>query len=400
MSDAIRPLALFLPARLRSAGLIAATSALALLACDPDPIADAGPRDAGPPDAGPDTGVDGGEDAGPDADAGPPCVGPPGLYADTHCSIVAAGVRAYRPRYVLWSDDADKERYIFLPDGDIDTSDPDNWVFPVGTVLYKTFSHDGVRLETRLLTKTGPTPGVASWRMQAFAWNAAQTAVTDVTDEPLAVRENVLGTMHDIPGGVDCQSCHSGALDVINGFGAIQINHADAGLSLEDLIDEGRLSDPIDAAEAVAPGDATASEALGYLHANCGHCHRYRTFLPDSECADPPCGDCPAGALAAQACGTNLHTWLRVGTSTVEASTTYDTAVEERSFRGDFPPATCRIAPGEPDLSVLLLRMEMDNRLPGRQMPPLGTEIAHPDGLATVRAWIDAMPAGVTDCTP
>ncbi|MCZ7685616.1 MAG: hypothetical protein M5U28_45300 [Sandaracinaceae bacterium] len=217
------------------------------IACDsPEPEEDAG-TDAGNVD--PDAGRDGGRDAG-----GGDCQGPPGLYAEGSCDVLAAGVRAYQPRFVLWSDAADKERYIYLPPGtQIDTTDPDNWVFPTGTRIYKNFLHDGVRLETRVLEKHGTGTGPASWYMRAYAWNAAQDRVTEVQDADITVRSNVLGTQHDIPSQAQCIECHSGVLDTSNSFSAIQLNHDLGGLNLQMLVAEGLLTTPIALEQARIP---------------------------------------------------------------------------------------------------------------------------------------------------
>src|SRR5690349_12344978 len=79
----------------------------------------------------------------PQPDAGEPITGPTnlsetGLYADFPSRTLAAGVIRYSPRFELWSDGADKARFLLLPAGTtIDTSDMDNWVFPVGTKAWK-----------------------------------------------------------------------------------------------------------------------------------------------------------------------------------------------------------------------------------------------------------------------
>jgi hypothetical protein len=356
-------------------------------------------------DAGVDSGsTDAGQDAGP-RDAGPfdagngECVGPPGLYVEGSCEITQPGVRSFTPRFVLWSDDADKERFIYLPPGsNIITDDPDNWAFPVGTRVYKTFSHDGVRLETRLLEKISTGVGPSTWRMVSYAWNAAQNAVTEA---PVTGMQNVLGTQHDIPSGEDCQSCHSGSLDVLNGFSAIQLNHSGTAVSLQTLIDEARLvtiNTPITAADADAPGQGTSAQAaLGYLHANCGHCHRAAPMEADD------CGRLPVG-LASSACRTGLHMWLRVADETVEDTTSFTTGVGQFSnYRIDFATTPCRIEPMDTEHSVALLRMM--SRTTSVEMPPLGTEIPDPAGIATLEAWIADLPAtpaggGTWPCLP
>jgi len=91
------------------------------------------------------------------------CQGPPGLYENGSCSKLASGVRPYEPAYALWSDGAEKERFIYLPPGSkIDTQNPDRWRFQVGTRLYKTFAVDGRRIETRLIEKVADGAGVGA----------------------------------------------------------------------------------------------------------------------------------------------------------------------------------------------------------------------------------------------
>jgi hypothetical protein len=76
--------------------------------------------------------------------ANEPCDGPPGLYVDASCRELAPALLAYAPRFELWADGADKERYVFVPSGyRIDTTRPDDWVFPIATTFYKTFLAGG-----------------------------------------------------------------------------------------------------------------------------------------------------------------------------------------------------------------------------------------------------------------
>ncbi|MEA2700728.1 MAG: hypothetical protein QOI66_4999, partial [Myxococcales bacterium] len=67
-----------------------------------------------------------------------------GLYADIVGKQLAPGIEAYAPAVPLWSDGADKQRWISLPAGStIDNADPNEWKFPVGTKVWKEFSRDG-----------------------------------------------------------------------------------------------------------------------------------------------------------------------------------------------------------------------------------------------------------------
>jgi hypothetical protein len=354
----------------------------------PEPVSGAGGElafDAGEPA---DAGIpvsDAGADAGFDASTAT-CSGPPGLYADDACQLLGSGVQPYRPRYELWNDGATKERFIYLPSGaQIDTSNPDRWSFPLGTRIYKTFALDGVRLETRMLEKTGQAPGIDSWTLISYAWSADQRSVSPAD---AAGSSNVLGTSHDIPSQAQCRTCHNmPSGDAANGFGAIQLNHDDAGLTLRRLLDENWLVNGTPGAapnvsldSARIPGDATAQAALGYLHGNCGHCH---------------------GGPSPRA---NMRLWSTVGVSQLSAAPIFQTAVCQclqrwtgrQNAAGD--PYALRVAPGHAVISGVVGRMSA--RTAGEQMPPLGTEMVDPSGLAAVRAWIDSLDPSACDGAP
>ncbi|MGF1468187.1 MAG: hypothetical protein ACFCGT_18865 [Sandaracinaceae bacterium] len=321
---------------------------------------------AAPPDAGGSTDLgpaDAGADLGPDlGDPGPPCEGPPGLYREGSCQILAEGVRFYEPRYALWSDGTEKQRFIYLPPGrQIDTSDADRWVFPEGTRLYKNFLEDGLLLETRVFTKMADEPGIIRWRVQVFAWNAAQDAVEEAGD---VVRENVLGTAHDIPDFAMCVRCHSGARDAVNGFGAILLRHDRGGVTLATLREEGLLTNDIDPALAEPPGTFDEQTVLGYLHVNCGNCH----------------------VEGAEGGETGLLTVLPVGSLTVDATPFVQTAVGQAS---EWMPEIQRVMPGAPDDSAVLLRMVAPE--PPERMPPIGSEVIDATAAQTVRAWIQGL---------
>ncbi len=311
-------------------------------------------------------GSGGGSGGGAGGGGGPgACNGPPGLYVEGSCTTLAEGVRFFQPAHWLWTDDAGKQRWIYLPPGtQIDTSDPDDWVFPVGTRLYKTFIVDGMRVETRLLEKVGGEDGGApTWTHVAYLWNQSQD---DVTPVPEGV-QNALGTNHDVPSSEQCLMCHAqAAADFGLGFSAIQLNHDLVGISLQTLRDEELLTADIDPATAHVPGNATERAALGYLHANCGHCHG---------------GDAPTGA--------GLKMRLLVGTPNVQSTDTYVTAVDVPPIGWTAEGITARIEAGAVDASAIHARM--DQRGDFNQMPPLGTEEVDDEGVAIVDAWIHAL---------
>ncbi|WP_437974067.1 hypothetical protein WMF11_36625 [Sorangium sp. So ce295] len=117
-----------------------------------------------------------------------------GLYADIAARAVASDVVAYEPGFALWSDGAEKRRFIRLPPGaQIDTGDQDAWQFPDGTRLWKEFRRDGALVETRLLAKVGPAP--EDWASVAYVWNADGT---DALATPGGAAD-ARGTPHDVP---------------------------------------------------------------------------------------------------------------------------------------------------------------------------------------------------------
>lgn len=275
-----------------------------------------------------------------------------GLYADVRAGTLAQGVQPFVPRGVLWSDRADKRRWVYLPPGtQVDTSDLDNWTLPVGTKLWKEFTLDGKRLETRLLEKTS----AKDWTLVAYRWADDQT---DAVAVPEGV-PNVAGTTHDIPSSKDCTRCHEGVSDTAIGFSAIELAHDGEGLTLAGLVAQGRLTHTPDAGLAL-PGDAVEQAALLYLHANCGNCHNDRTFIANI---------------------TNVDYRLQYGElAALEQTSSY------RTIQRDL-----RIAKGDVESSKVIKRMSFRG-LQG-QMPPLASKIVDDAGLASVHAWVSRLSA-------
>src|SRR5262249_57537884 len=103
-----------------------------------------------------------------------------------------------------------------------------------------------------------------------FVWLEDESDAVFVPGGELIVR----GTMHDVPSASACFICHQGVAGRILGFSAIQLWRASPTPSVASLAAQNLLSAPPAAAvDFTVPGDATARAALGYLHANCGHCH-------------------------------------------------------------------------------------------------------------------------------
>ncbi|MDB4973131.1 MAG: hypothetical protein JWN48_1472 [Myxococcaceae bacterium] len=276
-----------------------------------------------------------------------------GLYSDSAHQTLAPDLISYEPTYKLWSDGAQKDRHLRVPAGaHIDNTDVDHWQFPVGTVLFKEFAKDGKKLETRVIARTGE--GARDYFFGAFVWRADQSDA-ELTWEG---ENNVLGTEHDVPSVKQCGTCHNGEPGRVLGISAVQSVAVVSPL----------LKLPVEKPYRV-PGSETEARALGYLHANCGHCHN------------------PSGSARPD---TDLILRLSTADQTVAETTTYRSSVGValQSFQGS--TLTLRVAAGQPEQSGLYFRMSQ--RGPRTQMPPIATEAVDEVGLAAVSSFIAGLP--------
>ena len=123
-------------------------------------------------------------------DALPELLSETGLYTDQ--GEVHQALIAFTPRWPLWSDGADKVRWVYIPEcSPIDSSDADNWELPVGSRLWKEFSVDGQRVETRLMERLGPRP--QDWAYASYLWDQDGTQARKVGIEG---QTQALGTSH------------------------------------------------------------------------------------------------------------------------------------------------------------------------------------------------------------
>lgn len=373
MSFTARPIVVFFA--LGGAGVLA----VACSAQDPS-HPDAGPvveSDAGVFEAG--GSVDAGvHDSGiPDAsiiDAGAVLTGPQklsetGLYQDIVTRTLSPGVITFAPRFELWSDGAQKSRFLLLPDGQsIDTTTMDAWTFPVGTKAWKEFVRDGVLVETRLLWKVNEGP--RGWFEMAYVWTPDGTEAFAAPDGV----QNANGTAHDVPSQLGCRNCHLGVNDELIGVSALQLSRPGAGDGgLGDWALAGRLSQP-PPGEYDVPGVGAIQPALGYLHGNCSHCHR------------------AGNALALKK---KLRLQIYTTDAAPEQTGAYLTTLNAKASHL-FEGTTLIIVPGNPDQSQLyrraLVRDSTDtNSGDGFQMPPVCTEKPDDAGMQALRAWIEQL---------
>jgi hypothetical protein len=294
-----------------------------------------------------------------------------GLYSDIEAKTLTEGVREFAPAVPLWSDGADKTRWIYLPPGQkIDVSDPDSWRFPVGTRLFKEFRRGDTRVETRLFWKRS----ASYWARTAYQWNADETEATRTGGADVEVD----GSNYHIPSTTECDQCHKGRIDRVLGFEAISLGLAGAtGVTLKDLQDDDLLDGDALPTELSIGDDGTgkAADALGWMHTNCGvSCHN--------------------GNSASEAYSTHLRLDLKVAEADGRAPTDFDsltTTIDVDATTGRWLGSK-RIAPGAPADSLLYTLMSSRN--PGEmkdQMPPIASVVVPEDAAALINAWISAM---------
>lgn len=312
------------------------------------------------------------------------------LFDDANAQAPADGVVPFELNTPLFSDYADKSRFLFVPPGEaMQWDDVESFAMPVGTIIAKTFwyPHDKRDpaagrdlIETRILLH------------RADGWEAAAYVYDDADEEAhLAVagaRVDVAWTHDDgeartvefaVPDKNQCKNCHEETSGTMAPLGpkARHLNRQGAagqGNQLAHWRELGALTQaPPEAswpraAVASDPASGTLEErARAWLDISCAHCHNPRgaartTGLDLSITAQPAAlGVCKSP----------------VATGRGSAGRLYD------------------IVPGRPDESILTARIESNE--PEVKMPELGRTVTDDAGVALVREWIAAMPGA---CDP
>lgn len=308
---------------------------------------------------------------GPVMDTYPAKLSETGCFDPESPSTPVASLIPYDLNAPLWSDAAHKARWLSLPDGATVTIDEatGDMEFPAGTLLIKQFEIGGSIVETRFFVRF--TDG--GWAGYAYQWNEAQTDADLIADtgSPLDV---VWGTQTwQYPSRPQCMECHSEVAGRALGPELGQLNrdmfYSAAGVTVNELAaweSTGVLGEALPVTLPFYPPYASdepiEDRAKAYLHSNCSHCHQ------------------PGGP------GVGGHD-LRFATPLASMR-----LCNVGPVLGDLDvTGATRFTPGDPDTSVLYLRM---NRRGERQMPIFGTLAVDPTGVGLVSEWIES----VTTC--
>ncbi len=328
------------------------------------------------------------------------------LFASTAEHRPQAGVLPYSVNSPLWADGADKDRFLAVPEGasidfegvPYENSVPgwDNWGFPDGTALVKTFSletergnpHTRRRVETRVMIVENlpedPNHRYKAsnklWHGYSYVWSEDQTDAELVDaeglDQEFEIRDATSSKRHKqvwhFPSRFECMMCHTRSAGFVLGVSTAQLNRfgllGHGGLNQLDFLDRARLIDRNASAapptHPMLPDPADTHlpvelRARSYLHANCAHCHR------------------PYG-------GGNGKLDLRFHASSSEMN-----ALEERPVHGTLGVDDAFvIKPGDPERSMLYHRMTTLNA--GR-MPKAGSSEVDHLGAQLIYEWIQQL---------
>ncbi len=278
------------------------------------------------------------------------------------------GLIPYTLKTPLFSDYAEKQRYMLLPPSKkvtINQSDG-KLVFPEGTILVKNFGYPDAKgklkiLETRLLLRMK-----AEWVALPYVWR------TDGSDADLklagaripvdVVRPDgrKIAISYAVPNKNQCKLCHAQA-DAVMPIGP-RLGNMDIAVG-HDL----PLLEPIEARfggldwRSRKPASLD-DRARSYLDINCAHCHS-----PNGSASN-------SGLFLGR--DVKQAVQLGIGKRPVAAG----------RGAGDF---TFVIEPGHPERSILIHRMKSVE--PGVAMPELGRATVHLEGVKLLEQWIGAM---------
>ena len=311
----------------------------------------------------------------------------------------------------LFTDYALKMRTVWMPPGEsAGFSADDEFDFPVGTIISKTFhyekaanfsvaksevvrseqeSHldskgrlvldDYVLIETRLLVRYEE-----GWRAYPYVWNTTQTEAWleiagDVKNLTLVDATGRLDFLYVVPDANQCASCHAPNhtdaeirpigpkarhLNRAYDYGELTANQIEHWQHLGVLRDV--AEDVPSSVHWTEPGDSTIEErSRAYLDINCAHCHN------------------SVGAADTSGLHLNIEAPVDRNFGICKSPTAVGQGSGDRLYD---------IYPGKPDESILIYRM--DHTDPAIAMPELGRSTVHAEGVLLISEWIAGLEGG------
>ncbi|MCR9143229.1 MAG: hypothetical protein NXI24_13320 [bacterium] len=300
----------------------------------------------------------------------------------------------------LFSDYSLKYRVLHIPEGtQAHYRDREVFVFPVGTIISKTFSFpadlrepekDVRRIETRLLIHQPK-----GWTALSYVWNEEQSEATAAYGGQVSkvglvnLAGEALEFNYAVPARNQCGTCHHLYQEVERNGRAVRkqvilpigpkARHINKSYEypegpanqIDYLAEAGKLTklplfgSPPQLADYRDETKSVDERARAYLDANCGHCHRNGNST---------------GINSKLLLDVHESDWSNLGVCKTPGSA----GKGGGGLRYD-------IVPGSPEESILYYRTASVD--PGAMMPQLGRSLAHTAGVELLYRWIAEMPA-------
>lgn len=280
-----------------------------------------------------------------------------GVFSDLEEEIPAAGVYPFEINGAMWQDGATAQRWIGIPDkGTIVANRGPFAEIPEDTVLAKTLSREGKKIETQVLHYANKV-----WQGYSYRWNGDQSDATLVDADGETVE--IGGESWTFHSRTDCARCHNIGSDFRLSFHPGQLDRDGQlekflalGLINEGFVEKRGRQPSARVDDAGAPIDLRART---WLSANCAHCHRNR------------------------------------GGGSVTIRMDLETPLEEMDLlhappeKGNFGiSGSALLKPGDPYRSILYYR----SVTPGiGHMPMIGARSVDPEGAKLLHDWIASL---------
>ncbi len=286
-----------------------------------------------------------------------------GCFSTSDLKQPAAGLIPFGVNAPLWSDGAEKSRWMALPDGQtVGINSDGDFEFPSGTMLIKEFRLGGKRIETRFLVRHSD----GNWAGYTYEWRDDESDAQLLTDTKTKTVGSATWTY---PSRTDCMRCHTEAAGFSLGPEVGQLNgdYAYAGGTANQLatlhhIGVVSLDQAPSKLTAYPTYTSTApieDRAKAYLHANCSQCHRPGSTAP-------------------------VSIDLRFSSSLRDMN-----VCGQNPTAGNLGVANAQLLkPGVPAESVIPLRIKSTDT---KRMPPLGVRVTDADGVKLIEDWITSL---------
>jgi uncharacterized repeat protein (TIGR03806 family) len=290
----------------------------------------------------------------------------------------------YRPASSLFTDNAFKSRFVFIPEGKKALIEEHELKLPQGSILIKNFYYptdfrnpDGNRkiIETRLMIHEEK-----GWEAYPYIWNESQTEAVlkvvggefEVSYTDLQGEDQLINYL--VPNKNQCKSCHN-KNEEMSPIG-VQIKHLNHELDYGQIKanqltywnELGKLSG-FEGPEAYPSlinyedqSQALDDRAMAYLDINCAHCH----------------SDAGPASTSGLFLTYDQKDPMKLGINKAPVAAGSGAG----SFKFD-------IVPGKPEESILIHRM--NSTQVGVAMPEIGRTTVDQKGLELIKAWIAGM---------